>query len=224
VGHLSRMGTRIRRALLRSCSALLIAGLGCGGDADDPAACKAFSACGGDPVGTWRSTNFCVDTALLVAAAPSSGLPAECEGAFQIRSTSLDADLTLTADGALDQEGTLSIEWSILLDRGCIGAASGGSVSSDQVAALCAQFGDTLTGPDSPFESSSCRSVEGGCSCGARQVEDISVHEPVQIDGSALVMSDGSRQSFCVDGDVLRVKGDGEEGGPELQAVYARVD
>ena len=203
------------------CLAAAVGALSCGDDSGgDGTSCAAVAACGGDPSGTWRSQSVCLPDDFV--ATLDTPLPAECQRGVAVERATPATTLTLR-DGTVSEQGSLTLEWVMNFSDDCIRAAAPGQPSGPETAAaFCASVGDALGGADSPFESSSCSSVGGGCSCEARQVQMIDEADTYTVDGVSVVNAEGERQEFCVNGDELVIMQGGVMGAG-VSITYTRA-
>ncbi len=203
------------------CSGLGLAALSCGDDAVN--SCEAFAACGGDPVGTWQSQAACLPDALVQELAMD--LPEECRRQVTIDDATASTTLTLREDGSFSEEGSITIDWAMDFREDCIATvAPGQAVTFETISQFCAFFGDTISGPDTPFTSSGCSSREDRCSCSARQVTAVNESGSFSIQGTSLVNSNGQSQPFCVEGDRLDVGSPPGMPGEEAYLSYERSE
>jgi hypothetical protein len=187
------------------CWVLGLGALSCGDDEAD--SCEAFVACGGDPVGVWRSQAACLPDDVVQDLAMD--LPEACRRQVTIEQATASTTLTLREDGSYSEQGSLTVEWAMEFREDCISAVTlpGQDVSFETSAQFCAAFADTISGPDTPFTSSRCSTRQDGCSCSAEQVQAVNESGSYTIDGTSLVDSNGVSQGFCVRNDRLDVGG-----------------
>lgn len=182
--------------------ACLCAGLGCGdsktADMSGGGMCGAFSACGGDPVGTWDVESMCFED----LSAFSIGAIDEPACSDFLRS--IDArpmgSLELRGDGTGTQQVSLQIDFEVTFTRDCIGAL-GGMASDAQCSALEGEFTS-----QSELAFAGCQLRNGGCDCVLTStVMQLASMGSFEVRGSQLV-DGGSATDFCVRSDRLTLR------------------
>ncbi|MBT8493748.1 MAG: hypothetical protein KJO07_11865 [Deltaproteobacteria bacterium] len=158
-------------------SVLVVVLVGCGGD-DNPA-CETFSACGGDPVGSWQATATC-----------TTGVSEQEEVALE---TCPEASIFVVTDfaGSLDIEGdgTYAFDFEITtlvdltLPPSCLAQVTS-----------CEQLDETCSG-----------NVDQGCRCSFQQVDESADTSTWSTGGSVLDL-DNVTWDYCVNGDRLTMR------------------
>ena len=155
----------------------------------------SFSACGGDPKGTWHIVSGC---ATFGDALGDINAGMECKGA----SLSLGVDITgdITFDGSMIS-GTLHVDAEVttIMPKSCIGGSCPSSDASEPDAPVFVDKGDT------------CESVQS-------HMDTSDISEPYQVEGGMFMSgdsadaSDGDMSEYCVSGNRLVVQTVNEDG------------
>ncbi len=172
--------------------------LGCGGDGVD----CSFSACGGDPTGSWSIEGTCYD---------ASGFLEE----FQQQCPEATGGVGLNAEGTYDLEGDQSFTISVSLTIR----------TRLTVPAACLQQGLTSCAQLNSEDLVCNGNPEVDCDCTFDQNEDISESGTWSSSGSTLTLDDESPQDFifCVEGDTLKIQNIPEDpGDPSGVIVLSR--
>ncbi len=148
--------------------------------------CPAFSACGGDLVGTWTIQQYCVNV-------PMDAISALCPGA-SIGLSTLDVSGTMTfgADNTVTSAGSVSFAENVKFPASCMTSAE----CTEYKAQLVAQGEDAQCSYD----------AAAGCSCAVNLSENPMASGTYQVQGSQLTVTDSSSSdapevdSFCVSG------------------------
>ena len=202
--------------------ATLLLGVACGGDSDSGGSCEAFSACGGDPTGTWQGQAVCVDGDLAGLATSAGEFPAACKEGVSINVATLDTTLDLQAAGTYMERGSLALDWTFRFDAECFSGFAGQTVPPEQVPVLCDILEQTLADdPESPFETLACSSSNGVCNCDGVQVEPIESAGTFEVQSGTLTFDADRSRAFCARGDTLTMQLDDEMLGHAV-LTYAR--
>lgn len=203
---------------------LVLSALACGGESDgDGGLCTTFSACGGDPTGTWQSQDLCLpddfaDQVLM-------DLPAECEGSITVDNVSSNTTLTFGADGTFTETGSATTELAMRFSQACISAAGGQPADELLIGLFCDQVRDALADNAGmgPAEAT-CEVVDSSCTCATRQETAVDEGGQFTIEGTQIVYASegGTSGSFCVQGDQLTIAAP-EDAGLEAHVVYTRA-
>lgn len=165
-----------------------------------PASCteaKAqFTACGGDPKGTWTFAEFCIDGSS--SADPFDGKCPTATASFDFTdSRTVVIDATSISNGA----GSVSIKQQLTIPGSCLSA---NNVTCDKIA--------------DPEEGRTCALVADACVCNAEQVEQKTPKvDTYTTSGNTITITDTSDNStttgeYCVKSNLLYFKETGGDG------------
>lgn len=155
-----------------------------------------FTACGGDPTGTWNLSGVCIEGDL--AAALNSQRTAACNtqttkatakgsgSAMYVAATTADA--IVIYDAKLERQTTESISAACAAD-------SYGVTTLD--AAGCTQIKTTIEADD-PEATASCALASGNCNCSVTVMHVQKAQNLLTLTGSNIVENDDSTYDFCV--------------------------
>jgi hypothetical protein len=198
-------------AAFRVLATSLLLGLACGGDSDPAGSCGAFSACGGDPTGTWQGQAVCLEGDLSGLAASAGDFPAACRDGVIIDAVTLDTTLDLQAVGTYTERGSLILDWTFRFDAECFSAFAGQTVPPGQVSVYCDLLEQTLADdPESPFETLACTMSNGTCNCDGVQAEPIDSAGTFDVQSGTLTLDGDRSRPFCARGDTLELQLDDE--------------
>jgi len=207
----------IVRGLGVACLATALFGAACssGGSTrgGNGTACSSITPCGGDPVGTWALSSFCVVGGWQQLLDDMYTQP-ECSDV--LASLDLDATGTLVtnADGTYTQEAHLEMTMHMVYTRECIGALAGTEVTDANLQDYCASMNAALSepDPDSTVESGSCSVADSACRCtsqGSDGTLDIGTYV---VDGTTITATSADGDTnvipFCVQGNELQQEED----------------
>ncbi len=164
-------------------------------------AVESFTACGGDPTGTWHYEEYCLlDQTLLSTDNPMEGTCSEAtmEAEFIFDTEIVITDTTIQVmAGEWGQTSTLTIPSTCVSDM---------EMTCDEV--------------ETEWEYDSCAEDADACVCTATAADALEESEPqeYELDGNTLVTTndDGTTETteFCVQGDQMLAKGeDADMGG-----------
>ena len=169
---------------------MTIAVFGCGGGSTAPDHCGAFSACGGNIVGTWELSSYCAG-----AFATST-----CE--VGVGSVSFEGSVTTTfkTDGTYATTPPTSLAMSLTYSAGCFGDA-GASLSCADIKENSATSSVTCTGDI----ASSCT-----CNIATTSPSDSAPTGTYSVSGTQVIskgdnQSNSSTMDYCVQGDTLSI-------------------
>jgi hypothetical protein len=159
--------------------------------------CPAFTACGGDLVGTWRYERVCVTTAEVEAQ-----LTDTCATAV-LNSGSGTVDGTVSFDGTmLVRDVVLSVSVDAFVPSSCTFGAS------------CDEVGPLLVSV-AMVDAATCTDASGGCNCQITTVETTSDNDPYTVTGNTFENTTTTRRwDYCVEGTEMTAReimgGDGD--------------
>lgn len=165
-----------------------------------------FSACGGDPKGTWKFGEFCVPSGVL-AADPFDGKCPEATMTFEITSTRL---VTIDATTIKTSAGTETVASELTIPNTCLTANS----------ATCEQVANGN-------EGATCAGNATACVCNGSEVtEKTESTATYTTSGNTISITDSdgkvSTGEYCVKGSLLYFKGADEAGKTELIYVLEK--
>jgi hypothetical protein len=188
----------MRNSSLAVCVVLVVSAsfLSCG---DDDASCPAFTACGGDVVGTWSIKNTCVSGGGTGLVEDCPGATTSVEGLKATGTITFNANMTTTENVAISGSMKMNLPASCLMGATC--------------AQLDAVLKASLSEPDAPFSAVSC-SGSSGCTCsvtfkGTAEME----MDTYRLSGNKIIDGDGEEQEYCVSGTTMNVRSTMSMGG-----------
>jgi hypothetical protein len=181
------------RALGILAGSLALAGCGGGSGGSEVGVCTdAFTACGGDPTGSWQITGICLDASLTTILNEAWASPS-CAGSVESASLSLSGTVTYNAGTVTyDQTTVTSMKASYYL--ACMAETLG--VSSPD-ATGCAALQASLDDGSGP--AASC-TFSDACHCEVTESATNQAANGYTTAGASITESDGSTYDFCVTG------------------------
>ena len=167
------------------------------GNGDSSSACsETFTACGGDPTGTWDIISVCMQGDLAAAAnvnyaADSVACSSLCTGA----TLAAHGSVAYSA-GSIQPNAVLSLSETLEMTASCYAALFGGAWNSASCAAV-AQMLEKQSGT-----TAACSAGKSVCDCVYMATTPASA-DTYTVNGSTLVASDGSTTEFCVQGSTM---------------------
>ena len=175
-----------------------VTAIGCGGG--DGQSCGAFTACGGNVVGTWNAGGVCMT---------GNVLGDECPGATTDTSgLSITGTWTLNADSTYTQQGALGGMISVSFAPSCF-TEEGFTPTCDQINAGFAML--AMTDPEFPFSAASCAAAGSNCRC-SMTLRPIPTNETGTYATSGSVITTtpaggtAEAQDYCVSGNRLQIQ------------------
>jgi hypothetical protein len=184
-----------------------------------PASCTAAqagftSACGGDPKGTWTFAEFCL---------PEGDLGAGLQGCPE---ASAEADFTITREVVIDATtitiaaGSQKTDFVINVPIACFNRTQDGGMYDSGVS-TCADVQNVFNKNKDPSKLATCTDKGSGiCACATTETKDqpAEVQQYTTNSGAGTITvtkSDGSMSTsqYCVNGNLLSIKGEGKDGG-----------
>ena len=179
------------------------------GDDDDGAAigvqsCAAFTACGGDVVGSWTFTSICVDGLedVFKDIADQPG----CGDFFVGARTSANGEFTFDPDGMLTVEASsFTFQLDVKVTPACVKGLGGDNATLDS--ARCSMLQDNLMNGDSEaIQAATCSFSGGNCGCKVTSLPmAIAGSGPYEVQGTNLIQG-GDTNPYCVEGDRLTIR------------------
>ena len=170
---------------------------GATGSIDTANACSGtFTACGGDPSGTWDIVSVCVQGDLAAVANASYATDSsECSSLCTGATLTAQGSVTYNA-GSLQPNAVLSISETLEMTASCYTALVGTTWSSSSCTSV-AQMLDQQAGT-----TATCSSGSSGCDCAYTTATPAST-DTYTVNGNSLIASDGSVTEFCVQGSTM---------------------
>lgn len=144
----------------------------------------AFSACGGDPQGTWDVAGLCdpqIDTSSF-----------DCpEASYEITADRSTGSVVLAASGAYTRTYVLDADFRLTVPTSCLQG-----------------LGCEVLVPFSEGLLAGCSEDVEGCQCTGTFTDTDSVEGTWEVDGTDVVTDGGVRTAFCVTGDVADTRND----------------
>jgi hypothetical protein len=170
--------------------------------------CPAFTACGGDVVGSWELGSICESTGATTVDGAPAGLPA-CATDGAVETASSDVVFEFKADGTFNAAGTTTFAFDLSFDDDCAQ-----STFMLDPASACTLL--MLSGSESATPGDVSCALDGAvCDCHFRATQPTDEVGTYTIDGSQLTVNytqtaaDGTATShtdtnpFCVNGDTF---------------------
>jgi hypothetical protein len=183
---------------------------GSGGSIPVATTCPAFSACGGDVVGTWKASSLCGTLG------GDMSMP-ECADAVKSVSASGDPTYTFKSDKTWTLTGTAMIEEELSVNDAC---AQANQVPDAQTYCAYLELFGGLAGGSITFD---CTYTAPNCNCHVSGAGDVGQSGTYAISGTQIdiVQGDGSGDSnydYCVSGSTLTLS----DPATQQQSAYAR--
>jgi hypothetical protein len=192
----------LANALMRAGSmAWVVLALGCGGGGDGVTLTKAtvcsgsYSACGGDPTGTWDLAGVCVEGDLAASAdAQLSSKYAACAGSITNATVAGGGSVTYSGGNAT-YDAKEELVSTLAYSPACVAAISSGATLS---ASVCTQVQSNLNAETNT--KGNCSYDGSHCNCTMTVTNPDTVTHTFSVSGSTISESDGSSYQFCVNG------------------------
>jgi len=191
-------------------AALVTAFAACGGGGGTKVAvCKAgaFTACGGDPTGTWHVSGICSENNLTTTmnqmyASQSSA----CATVVKSVDLSIAGTVTYTS-GTVTYNMNNSVAFSMSFSSACISGML--NMSGTMNASLCSSLGTSLT--NSGTMTGTCSLSGSNCDCTISEKMTDSSSYPYSVSGSTITESGGDSYDFCVSGKTMSERQDSSD-------------
>lgn len=155
--------------------------------------CEDFTPCGGEPEGTWRVEDTCVEVTL-------GDLPAGCENIIQGFDIDMQGTYALSG-GTVTTNITTNSELTLSIDDTCARAFA---MSELITAELACPLLEAEADDDDPTTTMTCDFNGTVCVCVQTQTPMAQqATDTYTVSGNQLVNSDGEATDFCVEGDTL---------------------
>jgi hypothetical protein len=173
-------------------------------DSGDGSSAAGFTACGGDPEGSWKPVRFELDDA---DAFVGQVLEPACENVPGNVHLDPDGSYEFGSDHSYRIDLSLDVDMDVTLDRACVQALTNGELSTDDSG--CAMLEDILE-QQLGLKAASCGVSELACDCSLSSSIESRTDTTYDVQGKQLVITTDSgdlhASDFCVAGDRLEVK------------------
>lgn len=163
---------------------------------------ESFTACGGDPSGTWNVVGVCLDGDLAAAynsqhsdacASQTTGADLSRSGSATYKAATSDADAVVSYQSTTEEKAAESFSPDCAKDAYDITTLDANG---------CAQIQKTLQNGDAQ-KKVTCSLSGGNCDCRVTIVHTRKVQNMFTISDSTIVESDDSSYDFCVTGSTM---------------------
>jgi hypothetical protein len=162
--------------------------------------CGAFSACGGDVVGTWHIQDFCTDN--LEAAFDMVIDDPACSDIAQDITTEVSGTYTFDGTGTVSWARGQNIDFHLVWTPSCLTAANDGQPVD--VPNTCANLDETYrTNPR--YSDSSCVFDGTSCDCTIHALIESSGDDSYEVRDNQLLQAGDSPADYCISGDTLTI-------------------
>lgn len=171
--------------------------VGCGKSDDDPhgvslTSCKEqFSACGGDPTGSWSLEEICVDGSLTDAVDAYFSEYPSCENSVREAELTTSAGVTYT-ENTFDRTGSSTLNAKLELTEDCFREQTNNTLTS----LSCMAYGQVMEGQSGM--KGTCSYDGTVCKCDTTLTQSLDASGSYSVDGSNIVEQDGTKLKFCV--------------------------
>jgi hypothetical protein len=184
-------GAFLRTAWMAMAMALATAAGACGGSSGG--SCGKVEPCGGNPVGAWKVSGSCVNSAALMSTFTDS-LGDSCTGAtISNASVAASGTLSLNADMTYTINGDQMVKFTVNVPASCLNGAT------------CA---DLATQLQNDFPNATCTG-SSSCACALSDDSPQIDSGTYTVSGTQIVSESSSQgessQSFCVQGNTLHL-------------------
>jgi len=154
--------------------------------------CDEFTPCGGDPEGTWRVQETCMEVTFAM-------LPAGCENMIQDFDVDMVGTYAIEA-GTVTSNVAMNTQMTLVIDDACAQAFAGSSLITAELACP----GLEQQAADDPETTMTCDFDGTNCVCLQTQTPAPETNtDTFQISGNQLIDADGQATDFCTEGDSL---------------------
>jgi len=167
------------------------------GNGNSASACsETFTACGGDPTGTWDIISVCMQGDLAAAANASYAADSAACSSLCTRATLAAHGSVAYSAGSVQPNAVLSLSETLEMTAGCYVALFGSAWNS----ASCAAVAQTLE--EQSGTTATCLAGNSVCDCEYMDTTPANA-DTYTVSGTTLVASDGSTTEFCVQGSTM---------------------
>jgi hypothetical protein len=151
---------------------------------------KEFSACGGDPIGSWSLEETCVDGSLTDAVDAYFSDYASCKNSVREARLTTSAGVTYAAS-TFDREGSSTMDAKLEITEDCFREQSGNVLN----ALTCMAYGQVMEGQSGMMGN--CSYDGSVCNCDITFTQSLDGSGEYSVNGSKLVEADGRSLEFC---------------------------
>lgn len=154
--------------------------------------CDEFTPCGGDPTGTWRVTETCMEVTFAM-------FPAACDDMIQDFEVDMVGTYTFES-GVVERDMAMHSRLTLVMDDACAQAYLGSDlVTAEDVCPFLEQGAS-----EDPATTMTCDFDGENCVCLQTQMPAAEkTSEPYQVSGNGLINGQGEPVDFCTEGDSL---------------------
>jgi len=176
-----------------------------GGSSNQSGICSGtYSACGGDPTGTWNIAGMCTENSVASILNEEYGSQASSCGDI-VKSASLTMTGTATySSGTITYSTNTVVTSTLSLLSTCISALAGSTVTVS--ASVCSALQTSMNKSDGM--SGTCSLSGSNCSCSLTQSVSDSSSDTYTVSGSTITEGGGDSYDFCVSGNSMSERSD----------------
>jgi hypothetical protein len=182
--------------------AVVFAGQGCGsggGGLVQATTCAGtFTACGGDPTGTWDLVGVCVEGDLVAANNAESSASSPACGSTVTAATIAGGGSVTYGAGTVTFNATIETAMSMVYTPACVSALSGGGSLN---ALTCSQQAASMDA--GPNTAATCSYTGGNCNCTLTATQVNTSTRQFTVSGSTITEGGGDSYTFCVNGNTM---------------------
>ncbi|MFZ5893479.1 MAG: hypothetical protein ACOY0T_20630 [Myxococcota bacterium] len=177
---------------------------GCGGNAESSTSCGEVQPCGGNPIGTWKIAESCLDDKALADELLESLQMFGCSSAsVQSAHLKTTGNASYNADQSFTTSTSSTFDATLLIPSSCITRA-GFTLTCDQLTSALAQLMSDEIG------NLTCSTTSGGCNCKVvTPPRTLMESGTYSVSGTRLVQTSSNGSSadaeFCVQGSELHM-------------------
>jgi len=176
-----------------------------GGSSNQSGICSGtYSACGGDPTGTWNIAGMCTENSVTSILNGDYRSQASSCGDI-VKSASLTMTGTMTySSGTITYNTNTVVTSNLLLSSTCISDLAGSTVTVS--ASLCSALQTSMNSSDGM--SGTCSLSGSNCGCSLTQSISDSSSDTYTVSGSTITEGGGDSYDFCASGKSMSERAD----------------
>jgi hypothetical protein len=161
---------------------------------------NAYSACGGDPKGTWKSTDICVEGDFVQAYNDYEEQEYGSACKDLIRSVTVGlSSVTTYGEGVFTANAASVLEMERVYTSACLSSMSGSTVT--MTVGMCASLQTSFS--QQVDTTATCAFDGTACTCATKMTSTSTYSDAYSVSGNSLVWTDGSTTEFCIDGNSM---------------------